>query len=46
MLAGYGLDGLPVVVALVCLFGIVMARSHLTYWAGRGVARGARREGG
>ncbi|ADG75077.1 membrane-associated protein [Cellulomonas flavigena DSM 20109] len=45
VLAGYGLDGLPVVVALACLFGIVMARSHLTYWAGRGVARGARREG-
>ncbi|GIG39929.1 hypothetical protein [Cellulomonas phragmiteti] len=41
----YGLDGLPVAVALLSLFGIVMARSHLTYWAGRGVARGARFEG-
>ncbi|MCC2333588.1 DedA family protein [Cellulomonas wangsupingiae] len=46
VLAEYGLDGLPVAVALLCLFGIVLARSHLTYWAGRGVARGARIEGG
>jgi len=45
VLAEYGLDGMPVAVALVCLFGIVMARSHLTYWAGRGVERGARLEG-
>ncbi|UZN01776.1 DedA family protein [Cellulomonas sp. S1-8] len=45
LLAGYGLDGLPVVAALLCLFGIVLVRSHLTYWAGRGVARGARYEG-
>ena len=45
VLAGYGLDGLPVAVALACLFVIVMARSHLTYWAGRGVERGARHEG-
>ena len=45
VLAEYGLDGLPVAVALLCLFGIVLARSHLTYWAGRGVARGARFEG-
>lgn len=46
VLAEYGLDGMPVVVALACLFGIVMARSHLTYWAGRGVARGVLLEGG
>ncbi len=45
VLAEYGLDGMPVAVALACLFGIVMARSHLTYWAGRGVERGARFEG-
>ncbi|MBF0686919.1 MAG: VTT domain-containing protein [Cellulomonas sp.] len=45
LLAQYGLDGMPVAVALTCLFGIVMARSHLTYWAGRGVERGARFEG-
>lgn len=45
VLAGYGLDGLPVGVALACLFVIVLARSHLTYWAGRGVERGARHEG-
>lgn len=42
LLAAYGLDGLPVAVALLCLFVIVLARSHLTYWAGRGVERGAR----
>ncbi|MBD7918159.1 hypothetical protein H9657_07685 [Cellulomonas sp. Sa3CUA2] len=46
VLAVYGLDGLPVAVALACLFTIVMARSHLTYWAGRGVQRGAQLEGG
>ncbi|WP_236686724.1 MULTISPECIES: DedA family protein [Cellulomonas] len=45
VLQGYGLDGMPVAVALLCLFVIVLARSHLTYWAGRGVARGARYEG-
>ncbi|MBO3086855.1 DedA family protein [Cellulomonas dongxiuzhuiae] len=45
VLAVYGLDGLPVAVALACLFTIVMARSHLTYWAGRAVQRGARFEG-
>lgn len=45
MLAVYGLDGLPVAVALLCLFGIVLARSHLTYWAGRGVEHAARHEG-
>lgn len=45
LLREYGLDGVPVVVGLLALFGIVLARSHLTYWAGRGVARGARYEG-
>lgn len=45
VLAAYGLDGMPVTLALVALFGIVMARSHGTYWAGRAVARGARYEG-
>lgn len=41
----YGLGGLPVAVVLVALFAIVLARSHLTYWAGRAVARGAQHEG-
>ena len=45
LLAAYGLDGMPVVLALVCLFLIVLARSHATYWAGRAVARGATSEG-
>lgn len=45
VLAEYGLDGMPVAVALGALFGIVMARSHLTYWAGRGVQRAAAYEG-
>jgi len=45
VLQDYGLGGLPVTAAMLCLFGIVMARSHLTYWAGRGVARGAVYEG-
>jgi len=40
--AAYGLAGRPFVVVLVVLFAIVLARSHLTYWAGRGVLRGAR----
>ncbi|HEY0119942.1 MAG TPA: hypothetical protein VGC04_14300 [Cellulomonas sp.] len=39
--AAYGLTGKPFVVVLVVLFAIVLARSHLTYWAGRGVRRGA-----
>lgn len=40
--AAYGLAGKPFVVVLLVLFAIVLARSHLTYWAGRGVVRGAR----
>ncbi len=39
--AAYGLAGRPFVVVLVVLFAIVFARSHLTYWAGRALARGA-----
>ena len=39
--AAYGLAGKPFVVVLVVLFAIVLARSHLTYWAGRALARGA-----
>jgi membrane protein DedA with SNARE-associated domain len=39
--AAYGLAAKPFVVVLVVLFAIVFARSHLTYWAGRGVVRGA-----
>ncbi len=39
--AAYGLAGKPFVVMLAVLFAIVFARSHLTYWAGRGVVRGA-----
>lgn len=42
VLAEYGLDGMPLAAALLSLVGIVLARSHLTYWAGRGVSRGAR----
>ncbi len=44
VVSAYGLDGMPVGVVLAILFGIVLARSHLTYWAGRAVARGARYE--
>ncbi len=39
--AAYGLAGKPFVVVLLVLFAIVVARSHLTYWAGRAVVRGA-----
>ena len=38
----YGLGGAPVAVVVLALFAIVMVRSHATYWAGRGVVRGAR----
>ena len=38
----YHLGTVPLGVAIVGLFVIVMARSHATYWAGRGVVRGAR----
>lgn len=37
----YHLGGVPVGIAIAGLFVIVMARSHGTYWAGRGVVRGA-----
>ena len=37
----YHLGGVPVGLAIAGLFVIVMARSHGTYWAGRGVVRGA-----
>lgn len=37
----YHLGGVPVGIAILGLFVIVMARSHGTYWAGRGVVRGA-----
>jgi membrane protein DedA with SNARE-associated domain len=37
----YHLGTVPVGIAILGLFVIVMARSHGTYWAGRGVVRGA-----
>ncbi|WP_421741112.1 DedA family protein [Cellulomonas sp.] len=37
----YHLGTVPLGVAIAGLFVIVMARSHATYWAGRGVVRGA-----
>ncbi|MGY4642918.1 DedA family protein [Cellulomonas sp. URHB0016] len=37
----YRLGGVPVGIAVVVLFAIVIARSHGTYWAGRAVVRGA-----
>lgn len=37
----YHLGTVPLAVAVAGLFVIVMARSHATYWAGRGVVRGA-----
>lgn len=37
----FGLATVPVGVAVVLLFLIVLARSHATYWAGRGVTRSA-----
>ncbi|WP_456846824.1 DedA family protein [Cellulomonas sp. P5_C6] len=37
----YGLGGVSLGIAVVVLFAIVLARSHATYWAGRGVVRGA-----
>lgn len=33
---------LPIGFAVLALFGIVMARANLTYWAGRGAAAGGR----
>lgn len=40
-IAAFGLATVPVGIAVVLLFFIVLARSHATYWAGRGVTRGA-----
>ena len=37
----YHLGGVSVGIAIAVLFLIVMARSHATYWAGRGVVKGA-----
>ena len=37
----YGLGGVSLGIAVAVLFAIVLARSHATYWAGRGVVRGA-----
>jgi hypothetical protein len=41
--AAYGMAGWPIEAVVVALFGIVMARSHLLYWLGRGVFSGAAR---
>jgi len=41
-LEAYRLATLPLGIAVVALFLIVLARSHATYWAGRGVTRGAK----
>ncbi|VTR78837.1 hypothetical protein CHMI_03623 [Cellulomonas hominis] len=43
MAAAYGMDGWPIGAVVAALFGIVMARSHLLYWLGRGVFSGAAR---
>jgi len=40
-LDAFGLGGLSLVAALIVLFLFALARSHATYWAGRGVVRGA-----
>ena len=40
-LDAFGLGGLSLVAAVIVLFLFAMARSHATYWAGRGVVRGA-----
>lgn len=37
----YGLGGRPLAVVVLALLGIVLARSHATYWAGRVLVRGA-----
>ena len=37
----YGLGSTSLAIAVAVLFVIVFARSHATYWAGRGVVRGA-----
>lgn len=41
--ADYGMAGWPLEAVLAGLFVIVMARSHLFYWLGRGVVGGAAR---
>ena len=40
-LDAFGLGGLSLAAALIVLFLFSLARSHATYWAGRGVVRGA-----
>jgi membrane protein DedA with SNARE-associated domain len=41
--AAYGMAGWPFWAVVAGLFVVVMARSHLFYWLGRGVLGGARR---
>jgi len=41
-LSAFGLGAASLGVALAALFVIALARSHATYWVGRGLARGAR----
>ncbi|MFF1528563.1 DedA family protein [Cellulomonas sp. NPDC058312] len=41
--AAYGMGGWPLEAVVAGLFVIVMARSHLFYWLGRGVVGGATR---
>jgi membrane protein DedA with SNARE-associated domain len=41
--AAYGMGGWPFWAVVAGLFVVVMARSHLFYWLGRGVLGGARR---
>ncbi len=43
MAAAYGMAGWPFAAVIGALFVIVMARSHLFYWLGRGVFSGAGR---
>lgn len=43
MAAAYGMAGWPFWAVVTGLFVVVMARSHLFYWLGRGVLGGARR---
>lgn len=40
--ATFGLGSAPLGVAVILLFVVAFARSHATYWAGRGVVRGAK----
>jgi len=41
-LNAFGLGSVSLIVAVAVLFVVAMARSHATYWAGRGVVRGAK----